>query len=172
MNTILYEVPSSFNLGFMTIPVIMLISIVLFPIIMKKSAEEKGTPIPREGLILMKVFLTCAAIFILFLSVVVFIFQFNMYNKTIGAYSRGEYQIVEGYVEKFAPMPYEGHAKETFEINGVKFSYSDYNIHPGYNNTKSHGGAITGNGQHLKIRYVYFNETYGNIILYIEEIRE
>ena len=69
-------------------------------------------------------------------------------------------------------MPYEGHAKETFEINGVKFSYSDYNIHPGYNNTKSHGGVITGNGQHLKIRYVYFNEVYGNIIMYIEEIRE
>ena len=69
-------------------------------------------------------------------------------------------------------MPSDGKNHETFEINGVEFSYSDYNTQAGYNNTKSHGGAITGNGQHLKIRYVYFNETYGNIILYIEEIRE
>ena len=96
MNTILYEAPSSFSLEFLIIPAIMLICIVLFPIIMKKSAEEKGTPIPREGLILMRVFFTCAAIFILFLSVVVFIFQFNMYTKTVGAYYSGEYQTVEG----------------------------------------------------------------------------
>ena len=89
MNTILYEAPSSFNLGFMTIPVIMLIFIGLFPIIVKKSAEEKGMPVRKEGLVLMNVFLACAAIFILFLSVVVFIFQFNMYTKTVGAYSRG-----------------------------------------------------------------------------------
>ena len=75
-------------------------------------------------------------------------------------------------VENFDPMPYEGHANETFEINGVKFSYSDYIVHPGYNNTKSHGGVIKENGQHLKIGYVYLNETYGNIIVYIEQLPE
>ena len=42
----------------------------------------------------------------------------------------------------------------------------------GYHNSKSHGGVITGNGQRLKIGYVYYNEQYGNIIVYIEEIRE
>lgn len=172
MNTILYEAPSSFSLEFLIIPAIMLIFIVLFPIIMKKSAEEKGTPIPREGLILMNVFLACGALFILFLSAIAFIFQYNMYNKTVGAYYSGEYQTVEGYVENFHPMPSDGKSKETFDINGVEFAYSDYNIHPGYNKSQYHGGVITGNGQHLKIRYVYFNETYGNIILYIEEIPE
>jgi len=126
----------------------------------------------KDGLILMKVFLTCAALFLLFLSVVVFIFQFNMYNKTVGSYNRGEYQTVEGYVENFHPMPPDGKRHETFDINGVEFAYSDYNLHPGYNNSKHHGGVITGNGQHLKIKYVYFNEIYGNIIVYIEEIPE
>ena len=28
-------------------------------------------------------------------------------------------QVVEGYVEKFHPMPYEGHDSEHFEIDGV-----------------------------------------------------
>ena len=99
-----------------------------------------------------------------------FIFQLSMYNKIVGAYNRGEYQIVEGYVENFDPMPYSGHTKESFEINDIEFFYSDYNHHPGYNNTKSHGGVIKKNGQHLKIGYVYINETYGNIIVYIEQI--
>ena len=95
-----------------------------------------------------------------------------MYTKTVGAYYSGEYQTVEGYVENFHPMPSDGKSKETFDINGVEFAYSDYNIHPGYNKSQYHGGVITGNGQHLKIKYVFFNETYGNIILYIEEIPE
>ena len=95
MNTILYEAPSSFSLGFLTIPVIMLIFIGLFPIIVKKSAEEKGMPVRKEGLLLMNVFLACGALFILFWSAIAFIFQFNMYTKTVGAYYSGEYQTVE-----------------------------------------------------------------------------
>jgi hypothetical protein len=78
--------------------------------------------------------------------------------------------VVEGYVENFDPMPYEGHGDESFEINGVTFSYSDYSIQPGYTNSKSHGGVIAGDGQHLKVGYVYYNETYGNIIVYIEQL--
>ena len=96
----------------------------------------------------------------------------DMHNKVIDAYRRGEYQTVEGYVENFDPMPYGGKMDESFEINGVKFAYSDYNTQPGYNNAKSHGGVITGNGQHLKIGYVYLDEAYGNVIVYIEEIPE
>lgn len=169
MNNVLYEVSPSFSLEFLIIPAILLIFVCLFPLILKKTAEEKGTPIPKEGLIFIRVFCLCGALFVFFLSAVAFIFQFNMYNKIVGAYNRGEYRTVEGYVENFHPMR---KSYETFDINGVEFSYSDYNLHKGYNNTKSHGGVITGDGQHLKIRYVYFNETSGNIILYIEEIPE
>lgn len=83
------------------------------------------------------------------------------------AYKQGEYQIVEGYVENFVPMPYTGHSHESFEVNGVSFSYSDYSVQSGHHNAKSHGGVITGDGQHLKIGYIHYNETYGNIIVYI-----
>ena len=91
------------------------------------------------------------------------------YEAIVGAYKDGEYQVVDGYVENFDLMPYEGHKDESFEINSVKFSYSDYNITFGYNNAKSHGGVIKGNGQHLKIGYVVNNGE--NIIVYIEQLK-
>lgn len=165
MNNILYEATSKFDFSILAIPAIMIIFMLIFPLIIKKSYEGKDVKLNIK-------FCLAGILFLAFWSTVVLIAQLNMYNKTVGAYSRGEYQIVEGYVENFDPMPYEGHANETFEINGVKFSYSDYNIHPGYNNTKSHGGVIKENGQHLKIGYVYLNETYGNIIVYIEHLPE
>lgn len=90
-----------------------------------------------------------------------------MYRKTVIAYRNDDYQIVEGYVVNFDPMPYGGHKDETFEINGVKFGYSDYTIMIGYHNTKSHGGVIRDNGQYLKIGYIQYNNE--NIIVYIEE---
>ncbi len=80
--------------------------------------------------------------------------------------------IVEGYVENFHPMPYEGHDTEHFEINGVYFEYTDNEVMNGYNETVSHGGVITENGQYLKIKYIIeeYNNESRNIILYIAEI--
>ena len=169
MKNILYEATSKFDFSILAIPAIMIFLMLIFPLIIKKSYKGKDVKLSiKFG----KLFCLAGILFVALLSTVVLIAQLNMYNKIVGAYSRGEYQIVEGYVENFEPMPYEGHADETFEINGVKFSYSDYNIHPGYNNTKTHGGVIKENGQHLKIGYVYLNETYGNIIVYIEHLPE
>ena len=81
-------------------------------------------------------------------------------------------QVVEGYVEDFYPMPYEGHDTEHFEINGIYFEYSDYIAMSGYHTSASHGGVITENGQHLKIKYITeeFGEETQNIILYIAEM--
>ena len=83
---------------------------------------------------------------------------------------RADNCIIVCSIENFDPMPYGGHTNESFEINDVYFEYSDYNVTSGYRNTKSHGGVITGDGQYLKIGYVYYNSTYGNIIVYIEEL--
>ncbi len=80
--------------------------------------------------------------------------------------------IVEGSVEKFHAMPYEGHDTESFEINGVYFEYSDYMMQNGYHKSASHGGVITQNGQYLKVKYIA-EEIEGekeNVILYIAEI--
>jgi hypothetical protein len=50
---------------------------------------------------------------------------------------------VEGPVDDFVPMPYTGHADESFSVSGVKFSYSDYGVTDAFNNTASHGGPIS-----------------------------
>ena len=82
---------------------------------------------------------------------------------------------VEGYVENFHPMPYEGHDTEHFEIDGIYFEYTDFEIMNGYNTTSSHGGVVTQNGQYLKIKYIVSEYDIGesrNIILYIAEIEK
>jgi len=79
---------------------------------------------------------------------------------TLGSYLRarsarasGNYQTVEGVVENFVPQPYNGHAIERFTVSGVPFSYSDYIVAPGFHQSRSHGGPITG-GLYLRIGHV------------------
>jgi hypothetical protein len=57
---------------------------------------------------------------------------------------------VEGPVEHFMPMPYTGHATESFSVEGVSFRYSDYIVTDGFNNTASHGGPIN-SGSYVRI---------------------
>jgi hypothetical protein len=54
----------------------------------------------------------------------------------------GKAQYVEGTVDHFVPMPEQGHADEYFDVKGVPFSYSDFVMTAGFNNTSSHGGPI------------------------------
>jgi len=58
------------------------------------------------------------------------------------ALDAGQVEIVEGVVEDFVPMPYTGHAKESFTVHRVPFSYSDYIVTSGFNQTESHGGPV------------------------------
>lgn len=71
--------------------------------------------------------------------------------------------VVEGPVENFIPMPYSGHAEESFIVSGVRFSYSDFIITDGFNNTSSHGGPINKNS-YVRISY----DPSGNTILRLE----
>lgn len=163
---VLYEASFQFRFAYL-VPLLLLVFIAFFPLIMKVYRDKKGIKINMK---IVSLFCTGCFLFVAALSALVFSFQAGFYQRTVGAYKRGEYQIIEGYVEHFEPMPYTGHSYESFDICGVSFFYSDYDVHPGYNNTKSHGGVITGNGQHLRIGYVYYDETYGNVIVYIEEL--
>jgi hypothetical protein len=68
----------------------------------------------------------------------------------------GNYEVVQGQVEQFSPMPYEGHADESFVVKGKKFEYSDYSGVTGFHNTSSHGGPIR---QGLQVRISYVDDT-------------
>jgi len=85
----------------------------------------------------------------------------DMYARARYSYVKGDYSIAEGSVVNFHPMPYSGHQNETFSVNGVEFSYSDYVIIPCFNNTASHGGPIL---EGLRVRIEYS----GNCILKLE----
>jgi hypothetical protein len=71
--------------------------------------------------------------------------------------------MVEGPVDHFVPMPYGGHASESFSVHGVPFKYSDFMITGGFNNTVSHGGPITSDS-HVRICY----DPSNNVILRLE----
>ena len=85
----------------------------------------------------------------------------SAYLRARQAYREGSFQTVEGVVQGFVPMPYSGHAMESFSVNGKVFRYSDYAETPGFNRTRSHGGPIH-EGLPVRIEYI------GNIILKLE----
>jgi hypothetical protein len=61
-------------------------------------------------------------------------------------------RVVEGPVVDFVPMPFTGHAQESFSVAGVPFHYSDYGVTDAFNNTASHGGPIDANA-YVRICY-------------------
>lgn len=83
------------------------------------------------------------------------------YRRLIEARLSGNYQVVEGIISDFVPMPYEGHKSESFTVNGRRFEYSDFHITAGFNQSASHGGPIRA-GQKVRIAYV------GNAIIKLE----
>src|SRR5205085_1645523 len=64
------------------------------------------------------------------------------YVHLCAAVRAGKFSLVEGKVEHFIPMPYSGHAQESFEVGGYRYRYSDYQVSAAFNNTASHGGPI------------------------------
>ncbi len=78
-------------------------------------------------------------------------------NRIQKIFENNEYQVVEGLIENFHPMPHNGHDVESFTINGVYFEYSDFKLVYSFNNTASHGGPLRRNGQQVKLSYINLN---------------
>ena len=76
-------------------------------------------------------------------------------------YENGNFEVVEGSVENFDPMPRSGHKMESFTVDGVRFEYSDFVVTPGFNNATSRGGPIR-EGLQVRISHI------GNTILKLE----
>ena len=87
------------------------------------------------------------------------------YSDLRNALKDGNIAVAEGWVENFIPMPYTGHAQERFSVCGVPFSYSDYGVTAGFNNTSSHGGPIR---EGLWVRITHL----GNSIARLEAVKD
>lgn len=83
------------------------------------------------------------------------------YDSIILEYKRGKYYEVEGKVENYTELK-DG---IKFTINEIEFKINKPEINWGYNYWGNQC-AITGDGQHLKIRYI----TRSKDIVYIEEM--
>lgn len=86
------------------------------------------------------------------------------YGDVIIGYKLEEYYEVEGVVENYEK---DGRI-ETFTVNSVEFESGSARISWGYIWQSDGESVITGNGQHLKIRYIPVT----NVIVYIEEIAD
>ena len=81
--------------------------------------------------------------FALFWTVNTFLTTYGTYGRHRDMANKDTCNIVEGPVAEFVPMPYGGHAEESFSVLGVRFSYSDYGVSDAFNNTSSHGGPVS-----------------------------
>jgi hypothetical protein len=79
--------------------------------------------------------------------------NYSHFANLRNAARNGRAEVVEGAVKAFIPMPYEGHAQETFVVGGHQFSYSDYDETKGFNHTQSHGGPMK-EGLQVRITHV------------------
>lgn len=98
-------------------------------------------------------FLGVAVFFGLALSTSCIAVSYWEHRQLVADYREGRTDFVEGEVERFSPMPYEGHRNESFEIRGRRFEYSDYSLSAGFSTTRSHGGPIR-EGIRVKIWHV------------------
>lgn len=89
----------------------------------------------------------------------------SKYADTVVAYKLGQYCEVEGVVEDYVSN--HGRGDDKCSIDGVEFSYG-LGCSWGYCQTGE--GAIKGNGQHLRVRYI--PQSVGNVIVYIEQLEE
>jgi len=92
-----------------------------------------------------------------------FVSTYSAHSRHQKLAQNGGCRTIEGPVENFVPMPYSGHAMESFSVHGVRFEYSDYVVADGFNNTASHGGPINKNSI---VRICY--DPSGNQILRLE----
>lgn len=73
------------------------------------------------------------------------------YRNLIVARENGKCSVTEGVVENFRiERPGRGGAQESFEVSGVKFSFSSGGMNPGFKWTVANGSPIK-NGLHVRI---------------------
>lgn len=88
------------------------------------------------------------------------------YHESKEVYKNQRYEVIEGIVENFKPMPIAGHQHESFTVNGITFSYADSDWrYYGFHTTKVHGGPIEAG---LMVRLSYYQAKGQKVILRVE----
>ena len=145
-------------------------------IIFLVKTRDKQSPGLVKGA---RVILTIWFILFLFISTTWVYADNENYEMIVGTYKNGDFSVVEGIVDNYKENCDADQAHnddEFFEVENVEFSYREPDRW-GYHTIRKNGGVITGNGQHLKLSYVYVEgssayEEGRNVILRIDEYKE
>jgi hypothetical protein len=78
---------------------------------------------------------------------------YREYANLRRAVEAGAIQYVEGPVERFVPMPANGHGVEQFEVHSKHFEYSPNVVSAGFNKPSMLGGPIRA-GRYVRVGYV------------------
>jgi hypothetical protein len=144
--------------GTVSPPLVLTAAFALYIFVFRKSPRKRDKRYLAIG----------GLIIIIFLCAIGYAVAIPQYFACRRAYREGNFSIVEGRVENFRPMPFDGHQEESFTVGTSRFSYSDFEDTPGFNRTASHGGPIR---QGLLVRISYSDECSGgntNCILKLE----
>lgn len=77
---------------------------------------------------------------------------FSSYVRARAALKNGTYEVVEGKVAHFSPIPMGDHGSESFSVNGIPFEYSEAKIDFGFSQSRIKGGPIY-QGKQVQIHY-------------------
>ena len=174
METTLYEF--SFNFAAIVGLIFpLLISIVLFfanEIVRECKGSKTATPIGAKEISpkTFKIFTRILGGFLTVCCLLFMILHITEYKEYKTRLDNDDVFVIEGYVTNYKEYSTIEKTPESFEIDGVCFAYSERDETNGYHSIAGHGGVITHNGQHLKIKYVT-NEWNENVILAIYEIK-
>ena len=104
-----------------------------------------------------------------------FVFIFNLsgdivtYKEYSTILNDETFDSVSGNVSNFKSADSHGKGEESFSVDGVEFSYAQYEDFIGYHTVSTKGGIIVKNGQLLTIDYIYDEHLEKNIILQIKK---
>lgn len=164
MEQVFYELHINYIDGlFLLIPLVLSIVFFLIGRQMKNNTEYQPWKRRLGGLVFQITALLMMVVFLLVMGSSIL-----LYAACRQLWKRGEVLEVTGYVENYHPMPVSGHDMESFEIDGVSFSYSNFVLQTGYHCAASWGGVVTHDGQYLKIQYIEVESE--KIIVYIAEL--
>lgn len=78
-------------------------------------------------------------------------------------------KFTEGRIHEFHPPDPATHAPERFSVNGIEFTYSDYDLNAGYNVSTTHGSPLR---QGLPVRIWYYHGSILKLQIAPDRVRD
>ena len=162
---IIYEYRFSYSTVLLILPLLCFVALSFFLIIKAKKIFPKFT-IKRQVFLFVFYMSFFVSLLMTILMVVKMPKIITNENQLKDALELKEYSVVEGEVKDYKLKEINNQYFESFQINNIKFIYSDNVNVNGLHQTSKRMGPIKSNGQYLRISYITRDSE--NLILKIE----